>query len=166
METPLIEVKDLTKRFNGKKVLDRVSLKLSEGEVMTIIGKSGVGKSVLLKHIIGLMAPESGEVLFKGSPVDGMRKKQKHAYLEKISYMFQNNALFNSLTVSENVAMPLRYARDVDKKDIREKVRQRLEQMELSDAAGKYPAELSGGMQKTSGPGPCPDQRTGDCLVR
>jgi phospholipid/cholesterol/gamma-HCH transport system ATP-binding protein len=148
MDQALIEVRDLSKSFNGHTVLDGVSLKLYKGEVMSIIGKSGVGKSVLLKHIIGLLEPDAGQILFNGQPVARMNSREKDAYLEKISFMFQNNALFNSQTVFENVAMPLRYRRGVRRKEIAEKVAQRLEQMELSDAAGKYPAELSGGMQK------------------
>lgn len=148
MDQPLIEVKNLSKRFNGRAVLDRVSFELKKGEVMSIIGKSGVGKSVLLKHIIGLLHPDDGQVLFKGRSIHAMDAKQMDAYLEKISYMFQNNALFSAQTVYDNVAMPLRYQRGAKEKQIKDKVMQRLEQMELSDAAGKYPAELSGGMQK------------------
>lgn len=145
---PLIEVKNLTKSFNGRKVLDGVNLSLDTGQVMSVIGKSGVGKSVLLKHIIGLLQPDSGQVLFRGRPVDRMKSKEKSAYLKKISYMFQNNALFNSLTVFENVAMPLSYQKGYDKKKIEETVMQRLDQMDLRAASGRYPGELSGGMQK------------------
>jgi phospholipid/cholesterol/gamma-HCH transport system ATP-binding protein len=148
MDQPLIEVSDLSKSFDGHTVLDGVSLKLFKGEVLSIIGKSGVGKSVLLKHIIGLLEPEAGRILFNGELISRMSRRQKDAYLEKISFMFQNNALFNSQTVFENVAMPLRYRRSVKRKEIAQKVTQRLEQMELGDAAEKYPAELSGGMQK------------------
>lgn len=148
MTQPLIEVKDLSKGFDGQTVLDRVSLKLFEGEVMAIIGKSGVGKSVLLKHLVGLLEPDAGEILFRGQSIHSMDAKEKDAYLAKVSYMFQNNALFNSLTVYENVAMPLRYRRGVDAKDIDDRVKRRLKQMELGDAGSKYPEELSGGMQK------------------
>ncbi len=145
---PLIEVKELSKSFNDRVVLNRVNLKLFKGQIVAIIGKSGVGKSVLLKHIIGLLEPDAGEVLFQGMPVARMKAREKEHYLGKISYMFQNNALFNSLTVHDNVAMPLRYQRRAERKAIDAKVMQRLEQMELGDAAGKYPGELSGGMQK------------------
>ncbi|MEJ2039179.1 MAG: ATP-binding cassette domain-containing protein [Desulfosarcinaceae bacterium] len=148
MEQPLIEVRDLSKSFDGRTVLEGVNLKLHKGEVISIIGKSGVGKSVLLKHIIGLLDPDSGQVLFNGQPIDQMNAKQKGDYLGRISYMFQNNALFNALTVRENVAMPLRYKRGIKRKEIDEKVMQRLDQMELREAAEKYPGEISGGMQK------------------
>jgi len=148
MAQPLIEVKNLTKTFDGHPVLDGVDFTLHEGEVLSIIGKSGVGKSVLLKHVIGLLTPDEGRVLFRGRPIDGLTARQKKAYLGKISYMFQNNALFNSLTVQENVAMPLRYNPSVEREHIPDRVMDHLDQMELRDAARKYPAELSGGMQK------------------
>ena len=148
MSEPLIEVKALSKGFDGQTVLDRVSLKLFEGQVMAIIGKSGVGKSVLLKHLVGLLAPDEGQILFRGQPLHRMNAKEMDAYLAKVSYMFQNNALFNSLTVYQNVAMPLRYRRGIDAEEIAARVTRRLEQMELGDAAAKYPEELSGGMQK------------------
>jgi phospholipid/cholesterol/gamma-HCH transport system ATP-binding protein len=103
---------------------------------------------VLLKHIAGLMQPDAGRVLFEGKPVDRMESRQREAYLERISYMFQNNALFSSLTVHENVALSLRRNRALDRRQTDERVRAQLEQMELRDAAEKFPGELSGGMQK------------------
>ncbi|MGD9096575.1 MAG: ATP-binding cassette domain-containing protein [Desulfobacterales bacterium] len=148
MAPALIEVQNLTKTFDGNPVLEEVSFRLHEGQVLAIIGKSGVGKSVLLKHIVGLMRPDAGRVLFKGQPVDRMGPGQTDAYLERISYMFQNNALFSSLTVHENVALPLRRNRAIDRRQADKRVRAQLEQMELRDAAEKFPGELSGGMQK------------------
>jgi phospholipid/cholesterol/gamma-HCH transport system ATP-binding protein len=148
MTAPLIEVRDLTKGFGGRPVLDRVSLQLREGEVLSIIGKSGVGKSVLLKHLVGLLRPDDGEVRYRNRIMARMGRGEMDAYLGRVSYMFQNNALFNSLTVHENVALPLRHRRDGDRRGIDDEVVRRLEQMELGDAAGKYPGELSGGMQK------------------
>lgn len=145
---PLIEIKELSKSFGDRQVLDRVNLKLFKGQIVSIIGKSGVGKSVLLKHIIGLLEPDAGEVLFQGVPVARMKAGEREHFLSKISYMFQNNALFNSLTVRENVALPLRHHHRTERKAIDAAVMQRLQQMELGDAAGKYPGELSGGMQK------------------
>jgi phospholipid/cholesterol/gamma-HCH transport system ATP-binding protein len=108
MTEPLIEFKNVTKRFGDRTILDRVNLKIYEGEVATIIGKSGSGKSVLLKHLIGLLKPDEGDVFFRGQPLAGMRRKEWHAYLGQISYMFQHNALFDSLSVFDNVALPLR----------------------------------------------------------
>jgi phospholipid/cholesterol/gamma-HCH transport system ATP-binding protein len=145
---PIIEFKNVTKRFGARTILDRVNLQIPEGQVTTIIGKSGEGKSVLLKHIIGLLRPDEGSVLFRGTPIEKMSHRDWNTYLGQVSYMFQNNALFDSKTVYENVAMPLRKYTDLGKMQIREKVMARLEQTELTDVAHKYPSELSGGMQK------------------
>lgn len=148
METPLIEFRGVTKRFNEKTVLDGAELKIYENQITTIIGKSGTGKSVLLKHIIGLLLPDEGGILFRGKPVNEMSKKEWDECRIQISYMFQNNALFDSMTVFENIALPLRQTTNLKKKEIEKKVMSRIEQMELTDATRKYPAELSGGMQK------------------
>ncbi|OGW26872.1 MAG: hypothetical protein A2X59_08915 [Nitrospirae bacterium GWC2_42_7] len=148
METPLIEFREVTKRFGEKTILDKADLSIYENRITTIIGKSGSGKSVLIKHIIGLLSPDEGNILFRGKPVHEMKKKEWEGYRSKISYMFQNNALFDSMTVFENIALPLRQTTNLKKKEINSKVMSRLEQMELTDAAKKYPAELSGGMQK------------------
>jgi phospholipid/cholesterol/gamma-HCH transport system ATP-binding protein len=145
---PIIEFKNVTKRFGRRTILDRVNLQIHEGHITTIIGKSGEGKSVLLKHIIGLLKPEEGSVLYRGKPIEKMKSKEWNAYLGQVSYMFQNNALFDSKTVYENVAMPLRKYTKLSKTQIREKVMARIEQTELTDVAHKYPSELSGGMQK------------------
>jgi phospholipid/cholesterol/gamma-HCH transport system ATP-binding protein len=148
METPLIEFRGVTRRFNEKTVLDRADLKIYENQITTIIGKSGSGKSVLLKHIIGLLFPDEGAILFRGKPVNEMNKKEWDGCRVQISYMFQNNALFDSMTVFENIALPLRQTTNLKKKEIEKRVMSRLEQMELADVIRKYPSELSGGMQK------------------
>jgi len=145
---PIIEFKNVTKRFGKRTILDRVNLRIREGQVTTIIGKSGEGKSVLLKHIIGLLRPEEGSVLYRGKPIEKMKRQEWNAYLGQISYMVQNNALFDSKTVYENVAMPLRKYTELSKRQVRAKVMARIEQTELTDVAHKYPSELSGGMQK------------------
>jgi len=144
----LIEFKNVTKRFGDRTILNRVNLRIYDAEVTTIIGKSGTGKSVLLKHIIGLLKPDEGDILFRGKPVDKMSKAEWNEYISQISYMFQNNALFDSMTVFENVALPLRQTTKLDKKKIEEKVMARIKQTELAEVAQKYPSELSGGMQK------------------
>lgn len=148
METPLIEFREVTKRFGEKTILDKADLSIYENQITTVIGKSGSGKSVLFKHIIGLLSPDEGRILFRGRPVHEMKKKEWEGYRSQISYMFQNNALFDSMTVFENIALPLRQTTRLKKKEIEKKVMSRIEQMELTDAAQKYPAELSGGMQK------------------
>jgi phospholipid/cholesterol/gamma-HCH transport system ATP-binding protein len=148
MKDPLIEFRKVSKRFNNHVVLDQVDLTIDEGEITTIIGKSGSGKSVLLKHIIGLLTPDEGTILFRGQPVQKMSKSERGRTFSQLSYMFQNNALFDSMTVFENIALPLRQTTHLSQKAIEERVRTRMGQMELTDVAQNYPAELSGGMQK------------------
>lgn len=148
MEEPLIEFRGVTRRFNGKTVLDRADLRIYENQITTVIGKSGSGKSVLLKHIIGLLTPDEGGILFRGKPVSEMSRKEWDECRIQISYMFQNNALFDSMTVFENIALPLRQTTNLKKKEIEKRVMSRLQQMELADVIHKYPSELSGGMQK------------------
>lgn len=148
MKIPLIEFKDVTKRFGPKTVLEGVNLKIYEGEVTTIIGLSGGGKSVLLKHIIGLVKPDAGTILFRGVPFAEMKKSEMDASFARMSYMFQDNALFDSMTVYENIALPLTETTKLSKAEIDRMVMARIEQTELTDAVGKFPAELSGGMQK------------------
>jgi phospholipid/cholesterol/gamma-HCH transport system ATP-binding protein len=148
MKTPLIEFRYVTKRFGKNIVLNEVNLKIYENEITTIIGKSGTGKSVLLKHVIGLMVPDGGTILFKGKPIKIMKNGEWDECRAQISYMFQNNALFDSMTVFENIALPLRQTTSLKKKDVEMKVMSRIEQMDLADVVHEYPSELSGGMQK------------------
>jgi phospholipid/cholesterol/gamma-HCH transport system ATP-binding protein len=144
----LIEFRDVCKRFDSKVILDHVNLKIYEGQVTTVIGKSGIGKSVLLKHIIGLLKPDEGTIYYKGKPINEMSRREWDEVISRISYMFQNNALFDSMTVFENIALPLRQTTKLSQEDIKRRVMFRMEQTELVGAGDKYPAELSGGMQK------------------
>jgi phospholipid/cholesterol/gamma-HCH transport system ATP-binding protein len=148
MNTPLIEFKDVTKRFGTRTILDRVNLQIYEGEVTTIIGLSGAGKSLILKHIIGLLKPDEGSILYRGKPLAEMKKSEISTSFSQMSYMFQDNALFDSMTVYENVALPLQETTNLKKAEIDRRVMARIEQTELNDSANKFPAELSGGMQK------------------
>ena len=148
MDAPLIEFRDVSKRFGTRTILERVNLQIYEGQITTIIGLSGAGKSVLLKHIIGLLDPDEGTILFRGKQLAKMKKNEMAASLAQISYMFQDNALFDSMTVYENIALPLRETTNLDKAEIDRRVMARIGQTELADAARKYPSELSGGMQK------------------
>ncbi|RKX58199.1 MAG: diguanylate cyclase [Thermodesulfobacteriota bacterium] len=148
MTAPLIELKNVTKRFGEKTVLDRVNLTILEGDITTIIGKSGEGKSVLLKHIIGLLKPDEGEILFNGKQLKGLTRKEQKSFKQQISYMFQNNALFDSLTVFENIALPLREKTRLDEDAIKSKVLAQIDRMELTEVTDKYPSQISGGMQK------------------
>jgi phospholipid/cholesterol/gamma-HCH transport system ATP-binding protein len=147
-QQPLIEFRNVTKRFGERTILEGVNLSIFAGEVTTIIGLSGTGKSVTLKHIIGLLKPDSGEILYQGKPIHRMRKQEWTDYIGRISYMFQNNALFDSMTVFENVALPLKRTTKLSRKEIETRAMTRLEQAELREVAHKYPSEISGGMQK------------------
>ncbi len=148
MDTPLIEFRDVTKRFGNRTILDGINLQIYENQITTIMGKSGAGKSVLLKHVIGLISPDSGSILFMGKPINGMKQWEWDRYRRQVSYLFQSNALFDSMTVFDNIALPLKQTTAMTPKEIEQKVIARLEQTELTEAARKYPGELSGGMQK------------------
>jgi phospholipid/cholesterol/gamma-HCH transport system ATP-binding protein len=148
MAAPLIEFRNVTKRFGSRTILDRVNLELHDGQTTTIIGKSGTGKSVLLKHMIGLLSPTEGEILFRGKPIEEMSRRELDEFRGQFSYCFQNNALFDSLTVFENIALPLQQTTNMTKQQIETKVTERIDQLELSEVPHKYPSELSGGMQK------------------
>jgi phospholipid/cholesterol/gamma-HCH transport system ATP-binding protein len=148
METPLIEFRNVTKQFNSYTVLDGIDLTIYENQVSTITAKSGGGKSVLLKHIIGLMKPDSGDILFHGKSLRDMKKKEWEDYRSIMGYMFQGNALFDSMNVFDNIAFPLVQTTNLSRKDIKQRVMTRIEEMELAEAWNKYPSELSGGMQK------------------
>ncbi len=151
METqrePLIEFKGVSKTFGTRNILNRIDFSIYEGEVTTLIGLSGTGKSVTLKHIIGMLEPDEGKILYRGKAIDEMKKAEWNEYIGQISYMFQNNALFDSMTVFENVALPLKYTTKLKKREIEEKAMARIEQTELTEVHDKYPSEISGGMQK------------------
>jgi phospholipid/cholesterol/gamma-HCH transport system ATP-binding protein len=148
MERPLIEFRNVTKRFGERTILDKVNLRIYENQITTIIGKSGTGKSVLLKHIIGLLKQDEGTIAFQGKPVDEMKKSEWEARRSEIAYLFQNNALLDSMTVFDNVALPLHQTTNLSKAEIRERVLKRIEDLELLDATDRFPSELSGGMQK------------------
>ena len=148
MPTPLVQFKSVTKRFGTRTILDGIDLTIYEGEITTIIGKSGVGKSVFLKHIIGLLTPDEGEILFMGKPFAEMNHAQRQDLKRQCSYMFQHNALFDSLTVFENIALPLREKTRLPAAEIKKRVMDKIEQLELAEVPHKYPTQLSGGMQK------------------
>jgi phospholipid/cholesterol/gamma-HCH transport system ATP-binding protein len=148
MTVPLIEFRNVSKRFGSRVVLDSVNLSIFHGEITTIIGKSGAGKSVFLKHIIGLLRPDSGSILYEGQDVAGMSRSERRAFKRRFSYMFQNNALFDSMTVFENIALPLRERTSFTEKEIYKRVMARLEQFELADVIDRFPSQISGGMQK------------------
>lgn len=148
MKEPIIRFNQVFKAFGNTRVLNGVDLTIFKGEITTIIGKSGEGKSVLLKHIVGLLEPDSGEVLYEGRAIHTLKSKERKAIKSKISYMFQGTALFDSMTVYENIALPLVETTQLKEADIRSRVGRQMEQFDLTESADKYPSQLSGGMKK------------------
>ena len=144
----MIKFENVCKKFGQNVVLRNANLNIYKGEVTTIIGKSGVGKSVLLKHIIGLMEPDSGKILFKGRQVSEMDKKERHKLKKKFSYMFQGTALFDYMTVLDNIALPLRETTSMRESEILDRAHNMLRQLDLHEIDDKYPSQLSGGMKK------------------
>jgi phospholipid/cholesterol/gamma-HCH transport system ATP-binding protein len=148
MDKPLIEIKNVIKCFGSNCVLDGVTMSIYRGQLTSIIGQSGTGKSVLLKHIIGLLAPDSGQVLFDGQPLAAMKKDERKVLKRKFSYVFQDTALFDFLTVFENIALPLIENTAYAETEIKNRVLDKLHQLDLFDIENKYPSQLSGGMKK------------------
>ena len=148
MDHPLIQFNNTVKRFGDNHVLNGVNLEIQRGEITSIIGKSGTGKSVLLKHIIGLHEPDSGQVLFEGKPLDGMNKSARKSLKQKFSYMFQDTALFDFLTVLENIALPLQERSTLPDAEVLRRVRDKMYQLDLHNIESQYPSQLSGGMKK------------------
>jgi phospholipid/cholesterol/gamma-HCH transport system ATP-binding protein len=145
---PLIQFRNVSKKFGKQTILEGTNLSIYQGEVTTIIGKSGEGKSVLLKHVIGLLEPDTGQILFRGQPLSKMRKERRKALKRKFSYMFQNNALFDSMTVFENIALPLQERAVIPEVETKNRVQEKMRQLDLHEIDDKYPSQLSGGMKK------------------
>ncbi len=148
MSETLIQIKGLHKSFGERAVLRGVDLDVPAGGLTVVIGKSGEGKSVLLKHVIGLMRPDAGEVYFEGRALGAMNRAERDALKGHMSYMFQGMALFDSLSVFDNVALPLREKLRLPPAEVRRRVEPMLEELELADVPQRYPSQLSGGMQK------------------
>jgi phospholipid/cholesterol/gamma-HCH transport system ATP-binding protein len=145
---PFIELKNVSKRFGRLVVLDRLSLTIEQGESLVVIGPSGTGKSVLLKHLVGLLKPDSGEVYFDGVRVDELPEHKLMEMRTRFGFLFQMGALFDSLTVAENVAFPLVEHTKYSPDTIRDLVHQKLAMVGLPDVGKKLPSELSGGQKK------------------
>ncbi|MGB0334347.1 MAG: ABC transporter ATP-binding protein [Opitutales bacterium] len=143
-----LKIRGLKKHFGENRVLDGIDLDIAAASVTTIIGKSGIGKSVLLKCIANLLEPDAGMIELDGHAISQSRRGVNGNDGVTFSYMFQNNALFDSLSAFENIALPLREATKLSKSEIKERVADMLEQLELVDSAGRFPGELSGGMKK------------------
>ncbi len=151
-ETPKVELRGVKKRFGSKVVLDGVDLKIARGESLVVIGGSGTGKSVMIKSVLGILHPEEGQIFVDGEEVTHLRGGARDEYLKKFSMLFQGAALFDSLTVWENVAFGLIQGRGMNRNKARDIAIDKLAKVGLgSDVAKLSPAELSGGMQKRVG---------------
>ena len=146
--TPLIEVQNLFQKIGTQEILRGVTLSIFSGETLVLLGKSGGGKSVFLRHLIGLMKPDLGKVLFEGKDITRFNERQLEPIRCKIGMLFQDGALFDSLSVFDNVAFPLREHRMRDEKKIQEKVHEALALVNMTGHDGKMPINLSGGMRK------------------
>ncbi len=144
----MIQIRNVYKAFEGQQVLRGVGLEIAKGEILVIIGRSGGGKSVLLKHLMGLLKPDAGQIVIDGVEIGGLRGRALDRLRERFGVVFQGGALFDSLTAFENVAFPLREKTRLPEEVIREKTLTLLKQVGLDDMGHKYPAELSGGMKK------------------
>ena len=147
----MIRLVDVYKAFGPKHVSQGFSLDVVEGETMVIIGYSGTGKSVAIKHIVGLLEPDSGSVIVDDHDVPTLSRRELYALRARIGYVFQFAALFDSFTIGDNVAMGLRKQQELSEKEIVERVHEALDLVDLPNVAERFPAELSGGMRKRVG---------------
>jgi len=147
----LVEFRNVVKKFNGAAVLDGLSFGVEKGEIFCIVGPSGTGKSVTLKHLVRLLSPTSGTVTVDGIDIASCGGRALASLRRRIGYLFQSGALLAWMNVADNVALPLRECTDLPADEIDRRVAKALESVELSAAAEKFPAELSGGMQKRAG---------------
>jgi phospholipid/cholesterol/gamma-HCH transport system ATP-binding protein len=149
---PVIDVQDLYKSFSGFAVLKGINLRMMEGTTTVVLGGSGSGKTVLMKHIMGLFKPDRGQVIVDGKNVSTMGRQELAVFRERMGMVFQSSALFDSMTVGDNVAFPIReHNPGLSEAEIMDKVKEKLAVVDLHDVEQKYPAELSGGMRKRVG---------------
>ncbi len=144
----MIDIQHLRKYFNGRPVLRDVNLYLERGETVAVIGRSGCGKSVLLKHVVGLIRPDSGKVIVDGVDVFSLGERELSTFRRRFGVLFQGGALLDSLTVGENIALPLREHTNLSEDDVRERVSEKLSIVGLPGIEDMMPSELSGGMKK------------------
>ena len=143
-----LDVRSVHKRFGDNVVLAGVDLAVPRGSVITVLGKSGTGKSVFLKCLAGIVRPDAGEVCFDGQPLNAANAAARTEFRRRCSYLFQSNALLDSLTVLENVALPLEQTTQIPNREIRDRSIEALRQLDLEKHRDRYPSQLSGGMQK------------------
>ena len=148
MDTPLIQFVDVSKSFGESLVLKKLNLSIYRGEITAVIGKSGTGKSVLLKHIIGLINQDSGQIFIEGSPLNDLSRSDRKSFHKKLSYMFQDNALFDFMNIYDNIALPLVENSTFPNDQVKNKVFKLMKQLGLTGIEEKFPSQLSGGMKK------------------
>jgi len=148
---PIVVVHDLRKSFGPQQVLDGIDLAVAQGETLAVLGRSGIGKSVLLKLIIGLQKPDSGSIVVQGQEITGLDLNQLNEIRKKIGFLFQQAALYDSMTVEENVAFPLRRHTKLSESEQKERVRELLANVGMEEDHEKLPSQISGGMQKRVG---------------
>lgn len=151
MAEPIIEIRDLITSYGNRRILDGINLTVYHGETLTILGRSGCGKSTLLRQIIGLSKPTSGEIFIKGQDVTKLNEDALLPILRKVGMLFQGAALFNSMSVGDNVALPLREHTQLEESTIKIMTRMKLDQVGLAGFEDFMPAQLSGGMKKRAG---------------
>jgi phospholipid/cholesterol/gamma-HCH transport system ATP-binding protein len=144
----MVEFRNIHKAFGSKQVLRGVDLTIERGEVMFIIGTSGVGKSVTIKHLVGLLRVDAGEIWFDGQRIDDLSERDFYPIRKRVGMVFQSSTLFDSMTLAENVALPLRKHKGMRQRAALEEAGRRLAQVHMHEYAGRYPAELSDGMRK------------------
>ena len=142
---------DIRKSYDSQEVLKGVNLSIMEGKTTVIVGGSGQGKSQIIKHILGLIQPDSGQVIVFGKEINSIRKKELREIRNNFGVLFQNSALFDSMTVYDNVALPLREKTKTSEKEMESIINEKLEMMDVAGTNHKYPAQLSGGMRKRVG---------------
>ncbi len=147
----MIEVKNFSKSFDGRFVHKDVSFRVERGECLGLVGGSGIGKSVILRSLIGLERPTSGQIWIDGEEISHFKERDLIRIRKKVAYVFQNGALFDSMSVYDNLAYPLREHTDLSEISIQRRIHEQLEEFGLLEAEDKLPAELSGGMQKRVG---------------
>jgi phospholipid/cholesterol/gamma-HCH transport system ATP-binding protein len=147
----VIQVKDLVARFGDDIILDRISFDIYEGEIFAVLGGSGSGKSTLLKHLIGLLRPASGQILIDGDDIADCDDKRFQNFLRKIGVLYQSAALFGSMTLAENVALPILEYTDLSENSVANLVKMKLKMVNLDGYENHLPSEISGGMKKRAG---------------
>lgn len=151
MSVAAIRFDRISKAFGGRTILDEISFEVGRGEAFCLLGRSGSGKSLTLKHMIGLIKPDSGEIYLDGEPIAHLKSHELTRVRKRMGFLFQYSALFDSITVGENVAFPLRWHTDMSPPEIRKRATELLDQVGLAPDYDKMPTDLSGGMRKRVG---------------